>query len=384
MATLHPFRALRPNAANARPHRRRSLRRRQHRRGARAGRRQPAELSPRVARGDRPAGRHRSVRRRRLSDGPPTTSRRCATSALVVEDEPSVYFYRLQMGSHVQTGLAACFSHRRVRPRRHQEARAHAPRQGRRSHEAHARARRADRSGVPHVSRAPTRSIAMAATVTPGEPLIDFTAPDGVRHTLWRVGGADRDALVAAFGRIPALYIADGHHRAASAARARAEMRERGLAGTSLGDGADAVDDAGGGVSARSGADPVVQPHGEGSRRPVARRVPRGGARALRRRGRTGRRRRSAATSRCTSQGALAHAAAARRAGSDAIRSARSTSACCRSGLLAPVLKIADVRTDKRIDFVGGARGTAALETARRLGQGRGRVLALSRSASPT
>src|SRR2546428_679757 len=62
----------------------------------------------------------------------------------------------------------------------------------------------------------------------------------GVQHTIWRVGGADRDALVAAFTRIPSLYIADGHHRAASAARARAEMRERGLAGTSLGDGADA------------------------------------------------------------------------------------------------------------------------------------------------
>ena len=61
-----------------------------------------------------------------------------------------------------------------------------------------------------------------------------------MRHTIWRVGGADRDALVAAFGRIPSLYIADGHHRAASAARARNEMRERGLPGTSLGDGAGA------------------------------------------------------------------------------------------------------------------------------------------------
>ena len=45
-----------------------------------------------------------------------------------------------------------------------------------------------------------------------------------------------------------------------------------------------------------------------------------------------------------------------------AIRSGRSTSACCRTRLLEPVLGIADVRTDKRIDFVGGARGTAELE----------------------
>ena len=75
---------------------------------------------------------------------------------------------------------------------------------------------------------------------TAGEPIIDFTAPDEVRHTLWRVGGHDRDALVAAFARIPALYIADGHHRAASAARARTEMRDKQIAGTSLGDGAGA------------------------------------------------------------------------------------------------------------------------------------------------
>src|SRR5207248_10607112 len=52
-------------------------------------------------------------------------------------------------------------------------------------------------------------------------------------------GGADRDALVTAFASIATLYIADGHHRAASAARARAEIRERGADGASLGDGAD-------------------------------------------------------------------------------------------------------------------------------------------------
>ena len=63
------------------------------------------------------------------------------------------------------------------------------------------------------------------ATVAAGEPLYDFTAADGVRHTIWRAGREATDALVAAFEPIPALYIADGHHRAASAARARAELR---------------------------------------------------------------------------------------------------------------------------------------------------------------
>jgi len=56
-------------------------------------------------------------------------------------------------------------------------------------------------------------------------PLHDFTAPDGIQHTVWRVaGGAE---WVQAFGRVPVTYIADGHHRAASAARVARGRRER-------------------------------------------------------------------------------------------------------------------------------------------------------------
>ena len=56
----------------------------------------------------------------------------------------------------------------------------------------------------------------------PAPPLYDFTAADGVQHTLWRAGaGADRRRWWPPSRGIPALYIADGHHRAASAARAR-------------------------------------------------------------------------------------------------------------------------------------------------------------------
>lgn len=54
-------------------------------------------------------------------------------------------------------------------------------------------------------------------------PLVHFDAPDGVTHTVWRV--RDPQAYVAAFGRLPASYVADGHHRAASAGRAGAERR---------------------------------------------------------------------------------------------------------------------------------------------------------------
>jgi len=50
------------------------------------------------------------------------------------------------------------------------------------------------------------------------DPLYDFSADDGIQHTIWRVmihNGCDK------FGDVPLLYIADGHHRAASASRAR-------------------------------------------------------------------------------------------------------------------------------------------------------------------
>jgi uncharacterized protein (DUF1015 family) len=58
-------------------------------------------------------------------------------------------------------------------------------------------------------------------------PLYDFVANDDIRHTIWRV--PNFDALVQAFADVPYLYIADGHHRAASASRARAELKEHGF-----------------------------------------------------------------------------------------------------------------------------------------------------------
>lgn len=47
----------------------------------------------------------------------------------------------------------------------------------------------------------------------------DFTTADGVRHTLWRVRGAEREALATAFEGLDSVYIADGHHRVASSIR---------------------------------------------------------------------------------------------------------------------------------------------------------------------
>ncbi len=61
---------------------------------------------------------------------------------------------------------------------------------------------------------------AHVAEVTAAAPTVDFVAPDGIRHQLWPIRDAARlDALRGLFSGLDALYIADGHHRAAAAAR---------------------------------------------------------------------------------------------------------------------------------------------------------------------
>ena len=153
------------------------------------------------------------------------------TSApLVIEDEPSLYFYRLRMGGHEQTGLAGCFSvdeYERDLVKKHEKTRKDKE-DDRTRHITELRAQ----TGVVFLTYRALQPVAeIAARMATTPPLYDFTAPDGVAHTIWQVTGADRDALVAAFATLPAVYIADGHHRAASAARARPALAATGDAG---------------------------------------------------------------------------------------------------------------------------------------------------------
>jgi uncharacterized protein (DUF1015 family) len=61
-------------------------------------------------------------------------------------------------------------------------------------------------------------------------PLFDFTAPDGVQHTVWRI--ADGTQFRELFAQVPCAYVADGHHRAASAARVGRERRRLDTSGS--------------------------------------------------------------------------------------------------------------------------------------------------------
>jgi uncharacterized protein (DUF1015 family) len=146
---------------------------------------------------------------------------------LVFEDAPSVYLYRLGMGGHEQTGVAGCFSvdeYDRDVIRKHEKTR---------------RDKEDDRTRHMIEIKAQTGPVfltyvassvvdAAVARASQGSPLYDFEAPDRVRHTLWRVPDAERVVLLEAFAAIPQLYIADGHHRAASAARARQAVKAAG------------------------------------------------------------------------------------------------------------------------------------------------------------
>ena len=138
--------------------------------------------------------------------------------------EPSLYVYRLTMGGRAQTGVVGCCSideydgdrirkHERTRPDKEDDRTRHVVEM------------RCQAEPIFLAYRDDAAVDALVARAVAADPLYDFTADDGVQHTVWRV--RDVEGMAQAFGRVPLLYVADGHHRAASASRARAHFRER-------------------------------------------------------------------------------------------------------------------------------------------------------------
>jgi uncharacterized protein (DUF1015 family) len=143
---------------------------------------------------------------------------------LLTEEMPSLYLYRLIMGEHEQIGLAACCSvdeYDQDLIRKHERTR----RDKEDDRTRHILTLQAQTGPVFLTYQARRYIDTMVMEMTLSDALYDFTAPDGVQHTVWRVPDAVR--FVEAFREVPFLYIADGHHRAASASRARADLRER-------------------------------------------------------------------------------------------------------------------------------------------------------------
>jgi len=152
-----------------------------------------------------------------------------ADGILIRDAKPCYYAYRLVMGSHTQTGLIAAASV------------AHYDTNRIRKHEFTRPDKEDDRVRQVETLNAQTGPVLLAhpdsdeaerlvASATAGTPIADLTADDGIKHTVWLI---DDEATIAKITRVidamPALYIADGHHRSAAASRVAAARRGKGL-----------------------------------------------------------------------------------------------------------------------------------------------------------
>lgn len=145
-----------------------------------------------------------------------------AQGVLLRDGAPALYLYRQIMGGRAQAGLVGCVhvdDYERDVIRKHEKTRQDKE-DDRTRHvltlEAHA-------EPVFLTYRRHPQIDTLASSVLSAPPLYDFTAPDGVRHTVWRI--AETGAWLEAFSRVPHAYVADGHHRSASAWRAGKERR---------------------------------------------------------------------------------------------------------------------------------------------------------------
>jgi len=145
---------------------------------------------------------------------------------LIREDSPALYAYRQRMGDHVQTGVVASASvdeYENQRIKKHEHTRPDKEDDRTR----HVNALNANTGPVFLTYPASAAIDQRVAEICTAEPEYDFTSDDGIQHTLWVVRDTETISdIQEGFGAVPHLYVADGHHRSASATRVRALRRE--------------------------------------------------------------------------------------------------------------------------------------------------------------
>ena len=143
------------------------------------------------------------------------------------EAADSLYVYQQRMGEHVQAGLVALCSAREYEDnliKKHEFTR----RDKEDDRTRHVAEQNANAEPVFLTYRAQGEIDAIINDVRAGEPLYDIITVDGIGHTVWRIADPAMIArLVELFGGVAALYIADGHHRTASAVRYAQACRAR-------------------------------------------------------------------------------------------------------------------------------------------------------------
>ena len=145
--------------------------------------------------------------------------------ALQQDRKESFYLYRQVMGTHSQIGIvavASCEAYLNGTIKKHELTRVDKEDDRVR----HIEALSSQTGPVFLTYRAVIAIDAFVNRQIEEQPDVDFVAADGVRHTSWSVtDGGSIDVIEREFGKIPALYIADGHHRSAAAARVHQARR---------------------------------------------------------------------------------------------------------------------------------------------------------------
>lgn len=270
------------------------------------------------------------------------------------ESAPCLYLYRLDMGPHSQRGIVACchvddYDHDIIK--KHEKTRKDKE-DDRTRHIATIRAH----GGLVFLTYRDHAGIdAQVKALEKTRPIYDFTTPDGVRHAVWRL--RKTQPLAAAFAEIPACYIADGHHRAASAARVARDQR--------------AANPHHHGEEEYNWFPAVLFPASQLQILPYNRCVQDLNGKTEEAFLAAVRARVTVTTPAGPTPPGAGHVSMycagqwhdlALTAEAAADPAARLDVSLLQSRLLSPILSIMDPRTDKRIDFIGGIRGTAELE----------------------
>ena len=149
--------------------------------------------------------------------------RLCREVPLTVDEGKHLYLYQLQMGDQIQTGVIGAASAAEYQSgiiKKHEKTRQDKEDDRTR----HVMELRSHTGPAFFTYRGKADIDALIAKELEKAPLFNFTAPDGIRHTLWRLDEATSEKLSALFrSEVPVFYIADGHHRSAAAARTAAE-----------------------------------------------------------------------------------------------------------------------------------------------------------------
>lgn len=141
---------------------------------------------------------------------------------LITDKVPAYYIYRLQMGDHVQTGIfgaASAVDYNNGVIKKHEKTRKDKEDDRTR----HVMTLRSHTGPAFLTYRDDEKINALVDMAMKRDPLYDFTAPDGIKHTLYMTTGSESKELAGLFAAIPCMYIADGHHRSAAAARTMME-----------------------------------------------------------------------------------------------------------------------------------------------------------------